>query len=64
MRYNASDIPVVPRIDNPVDPKIVAELSKKFVDFRRAYTEDGLSLETFDSFGPARRTPAIRRRLQ
>ena len=51
VRYNASDIPVVPRIDNPVDPKIVAELSNKFVDFRRAYTEDGLSLETFDSFG-------------
>ena len=56
VRYNASDIPVVPRIDNPVDPKIVDDLSKKFVDFRRAYTEDGLSLETFDSFGPTRRT--------
>jgi transaldolase len=56
VRYNASDIPVVPRIDNPVDPKIIDDLSKKFVDFRRAYTEDGLSLETFDSFGPTRRT--------
>ena len=34
----------------------MAELSKKFVDFRRAYSEDGLLLETFDSFGPTRRT--------
>jgi transaldolase len=32
------------------------ELSKKFVDFRDAYTEDGLSSNTFDSFGPTRRT--------
>jgi transaldolase len=56
VRYNASDIPVVPRIDKPVDPKIVDELSKKFVDFRRAFTEDGLSIEEFDSFGPTRRT--------
>jgi transaldolase len=48
--------PIVPRIDNLVDLKIVADLSKNFVDFRRAYTEDGLSLETLDSFGPTRRT--------
>jgi transaldolase len=56
VRYNASDIPVVPRIDNPVDPQIVDMLSKKFTDFRRAFNEDGLTPETFDSFGPTRRT--------
>jgi transaldolase len=56
VRYNASDIPVVPRIDKPVDPKVIDELSKKFADFRRAYTEDGLSAETFDSYGPTRRS--------
>jgi len=56
VRFNASDIEVRPRIDNPVDPKIVAELLKKFVDFRRAYAEDGISVEDFDSFGPSRRT--------
>jgi transaldolase len=56
VRYNASDIAVVPRIANPVDPKIVDELSKKFIDFRRAFTEDGLTPETFDSYGPTRRT--------
>src|SRR6201993_2584339 len=56
VRYNASDIPVVPRIDKTVDPKIIDELSKKFMDFRRAYAEDGLAIGEFDSFGPTRRT--------
>jgi transaldolase len=56
VRYNGSDIPVVPRIDKPVESKIVDELVKKFVDFRRAFNEDGLKPETFDSFGPTRRT--------
>jgi transaldolase len=56
VRFNASDIEVRPRIDNPVDRRIVEELSKKFTDFRRAYTEGGLSVEEFDSFGPSRRT--------
>ena len=56
VRFNASDIPVHPRIDEPVDPGIVRELSKKFPDFRRAYTEEGLTIHDFDSFGPTRRT--------
>jgi transaldolase len=56
VRFNASDIEICPRIDNPVDPKIIEELSKKFADFRRAYTEGGLSVEEFDLFGPSRRT--------
>ena len=56
VRFNASDIEVRPRIDDPVDRRIVDELSKKFADFRRAYTEDGLSVEEFDSFPPSRRT--------
>ena len=56
VRFNASDIEVRPRIDSPVDRKIVEELSKKFADFRRAYTEGGLSVEEFDLFGPSRRT--------
>jgi transaldolase len=56
VRFNASDIEVRSRIGNPVDHKIVEELLKKFVDFRRAYTEGGLSLEDFDSFAPSRRT--------
>ena len=56
VRFNASDIEVRPRIDNPVDRRIVDELSKKFTDFRRAYTEGGLTVEEFDSFAPSRRT--------
>jgi transaldolase len=56
VRFNASDIEVRSRIDNAVDPRIMEELSKKFVDFRRAYAEDGISVEDFDSFGPSRRT--------
>jgi transaldolase len=56
VRFNASDIEVRDRIDDPVDPKIVEELSRKFGDFRRAYTEDGLTIDEFDSFGPTRRT--------
>jgi transaldolase len=43
-------------MDNPVDPKIVDELYKRFPDFRRAYTESGLTSEEFDSFGATRRT--------
>jgi transaldolase len=56
VRFNASDIEVRRRIDDPVDRRIVEQLSKKFADFRRAYTEGGLSVEEFDSFGPSRRT--------
>ena len=56
VRFNASDIPVRPRIDDPVDPKIVDELSRRFRDFQRAYNENGILIEEFDSFGPTRRT--------
>ena len=56
LRYNASDVEVIPRIDQPVDPEIVEELLGKFVDFRRAYHEDGMSIEEFDTFGPTART--------
>jgi transaldolase len=55
-RYNASDIEIVPRIENPVDDRILHELQKRFVDFRKAYEENGLSLAEFDSFAPTRRT--------
>jgi len=44
------------RIDTPVDPEIIRELQHKFEDFRRAYAEDGLSIDEFDAFGPTRRT--------
>jgi transaldolase len=56
VRLNASDVEVRPRIDNPVDARIVEELSRKFLDFRNAYSEDGLTPDEFDSFAPTRRT--------
>ncbi len=56
VRFNASDIEVRNRIDEPVDPMVVDELSRKFEDFRRAHTEGALAIEEFDSFGPTRRT--------
>jgi transaldolase len=56
VRFNASDIEVRSRIDEPVRAEIVEELSGKFADFRRANTEGGLAIEEFDSFAPTRRT--------
>jgi transaldolase len=55
-RINASDIDVIPRIDIPVDPRVVNGLLAHFEDFRRAYTENGLSIEEFDTFGATRHT--------
>jgi transaldolase len=43
-------------MDRPVDPEIIDELSNKFGDFRRAYDEEGMTPNEFDSFGPTRRT--------
>jgi transaldolase len=56
VRFNGSDISVAPQIDQPVDPEIVDELLRKFPDFRRAYTEDGLPVSEFDTYGPTVRT--------
>jgi transaldolase len=56
VRYNGGDVEAIPRIDNPVDPKIVQQLTAKFPDFVRAYSENGISIEDFDTFGSTRRT--------
>jgi len=56
VRFNASDIEVRPRMDDPVSARVVNVLSKSFPDFCRAYNENGLALEEFDSFGPTVRT--------
>ena len=55
-RYNASDVTVENRMDIPVDPAIIDELEKKFIDFRRAYDEMGMKVEEFDEFGATVRT--------
>jgi transaldolase len=56
LRFNASDIDVRSRIDQPVDPHLIEELLRKFPDFRRAFSEDGITIDDFDTFGPTRRT--------
>jgi transaldolase len=55
-KINDSDVEVKNRIDDPVDPAIIAELEKKFPDFRRAYDEKGMKPEEFEYFGATRRT--------
>jgi transaldolase len=56
VRINASGIPALPRIDEPVDPGMVGELQERFPDFRRAYTEEGIAVDEFDAYGATRRT--------
>jgi transaldolase len=55
-RFNASTVEVRPRIDDPVEPAIVAELERHFPDFVRAYEPDGLTTTEFDTFPPTVRT--------
>lgn len=55
-RYNASDVEVKNRIDDEIDPRIIAELRKKFPDFSRAYDEDGMTVDEFEHYGATRRT--------
>ena len=55
-RFNSCDVEVIPRMDNPVDQAIIDELNKKFKDFRRAYEEEGLTVDEFDAYGPTVRT--------
>jgi transaldolase len=55
-RLNNSGIEVRSRIGEPVDPNTISQLLSHFPDFRRAYAEDGLKVEQFDSYPPTRRT--------
>ena len=55
-RFDASDVEVRPRMDDPVDPRIVDELCRHFPDFVRAYEPDGLTVAGFDTFAPTVRT--------
>jgi transaldolase len=55
-RFNASSIEVRPRMDDPVDPRIVSDLSRAFPDFVRSYEPGGLDINEFDTFPPTART--------
>ena len=54
--FNQSKVEVKPRMQDPVDPKIVEELYTMIPDFRRAYDEDGMTAAEFDAFGATART--------
>jgi transaldolase len=54
--FNASDIEVRTRIDDPVDAKIVDSLLAHFPDFKRAYEPTGMKVDEFDSYGATVRT--------
>ncbi len=55
-RFNASTIPVVARMHQPVPAQVLTELSEQFEDFRRAYDPKGMKPSEFDSFGATART--------
>ena len=54
-RFNASGIDPIPRMDAPVDAKILDSLLT-LADFRRAYEPDGMQPKEFDKYGSTRRT--------
>jgi transaldolase len=55
-RFNTSGINPISRIDMPVDPRIIADLSAKVPDFNRAYELDGMTVDEFEDFGSCRLT--------
>jgi len=55
-RFNASTLEVRPRMDDPVAPAIVGELSRHYPDFVRAFEPDALPAAEFDTFPPTART--------
>jgi transaldolase len=55
-QFNASDVEVKERMDNPVDPAIIDELKKKFPDFIKGYEPDGMKPEEFELYGATART--------
>jgi transaldolase len=56
VRFNASGIEPVARIDEPVDQASVDDLLGRVPDFGRAYEPDGLTVAEFESFGATART--------
>ena len=55
-RFNASDVEVRERIDDPVPAAHLDALRRGLPDFVRAFEPDGLAIAEFDAFGPTVRT--------
>jgi transaldolase len=54
--FNASDVDVKPRFDEPVPAAALEELTAKVPEFLRAYEPAGMTVDEFDDFGATRRT--------
>ena len=54
-RFNASDVEVRPRIDDPVPPAFLSQL-RRLDEFVKAYEPDGLGIDAFDAYGATART--------
>lgn len=55
-RFQRSGIDPTPRIDEPVDAKIVQTLYEQMPEFRKAYDVTGMTPREFDDFGATRKT--------
>jgi transaldolase len=55
-RFNDSGLQVSSRIEEPVAADIHQALYGEFAEYRKAYDEEGLTLDQFDDYGPTRRT--------
>lgn len=55
-KINDNGFDLTRRIDTPVDPAILDELTRWLPEFSRAYTPGGLAPEEFETFGASRRT--------
>jgi transaldolase len=56
VRFDASGIVPTARMDVPVDPSLIDDLTARIPDFRRAYEPDGMGPAEFESFGASART--------
>jgi transaldolase len=56
VQFNASDIEVIPRMQNPVESRMVETMYRLIPDFRRAFEPDGLAIDEFDDYGATART--------
>jgi hypothetical protein len=63
-RFNASNIEMAPRFDEPVPAAQLEALLERIPDFRRAFEPQGLAVEEFETYGATVRTPAhVHRRV-
>lgn len=56
LKANESDIEVRERMSDPVDSQFIHAMYQKIPDFRRAYDEDGMTVDEFDTYGATVRT--------